>query len=180
LAGAVVATAATSTIGRSGSRPAARAAATPAAVTLKVGAQISTAELRDFVKQRVAACKYPRNVRFRRRAAEGADRQDPQARDPETVTRETGVGRGAAWEPRKSSRVVGSRARGSSVTTGMTMTGNVRAAARRADVRSGQTSAAALGCRHKADGVVVAAADRRAPVSPAPHAIRRPPKTIPA
>jgi long-chain acyl-CoA synthetase len=35
-----------------------------AAVTLKVGAQISAAELRDFVKQRVAAYKYPRNVWF--------------------------------------------------------------------------------------------------------------------
>ena len=40
------------------------------------------------------------------------------------MTRETGAGRGAAWEPRRSSRVVGSRARGCSVTIGMTMAGN--------------------------------------------------------
>ncbi len=51
------------------------------------------------------------------------------------MTRKSGEGRGADWEPRKSSRVVGSRARGSSVTIGMTMTGNLRVAARRADVR---------------------------------------------
>src|SRR4051794_328944 len=35
-----------------------------AAVTLKVGAHVSAAELRDFVKQRVAAYKYPRHVWF--------------------------------------------------------------------------------------------------------------------
>jgi acyl-CoA synthetase (AMP-forming)/AMP-acid ligase II len=35
-----------------------------AAITLKVGANASAAELRDFVKQRVAAYKYPRRVWF--------------------------------------------------------------------------------------------------------------------
>jgi long-chain acyl-CoA synthetase len=35
-----------------------------AAITLKVGANASAAELRDFVKQRVAAYKYPRQVWF--------------------------------------------------------------------------------------------------------------------
>jgi long-chain acyl-CoA synthetase len=35
-----------------------------AAITLKVGAHASAAELRDFVKQRVAAYKYPRQVWF--------------------------------------------------------------------------------------------------------------------
>jgi long-chain acyl-CoA synthetase len=35
-----------------------------AAITLKVGAHASAAELRDFVKQRVAAYKYPRHVWF--------------------------------------------------------------------------------------------------------------------
>jgi long-chain acyl-CoA synthetase len=35
-----------------------------AAITLKVGAHASAAELRDFVKQRVAAYKYPRHIWF--------------------------------------------------------------------------------------------------------------------
>jgi long-chain acyl-CoA synthetase len=35
-----------------------------AAIALKVGAHVSPAELRDFVKQRVAAYKYPRQVWF--------------------------------------------------------------------------------------------------------------------
>ena len=40
-----------------------------------------TDELRAYVKERVAAYKYPRQRVVRRRAAEGPDRQDPQARD---------------------------------------------------------------------------------------------------
>ena len=38
-------------------------------------------ELRDYVKGQVAAYKYPRRGVVRRRAAQGPDRQDPQARD---------------------------------------------------------------------------------------------------
>ena len=41
----------------------------------------TAAELRAFVKERVAAYKYPRHGLARRRAPEGADGQDPQARD---------------------------------------------------------------------------------------------------
>jgi long-chain acyl-CoA synthetase len=35
-----------------------------AAISLKVGAHVSAVELREFVKQRVAAYKYPRHVWF--------------------------------------------------------------------------------------------------------------------
>ena len=38
-------------------------------------------ELRAYVKEQVAAYKYPRHDLVRRRAAQGADGQDPQARD---------------------------------------------------------------------------------------------------
>ena len=52
-----------------------------AAVALKAGADATPDELRAFVKEQVAAYKYPRQRLDRRRAAQGPDRQDPQARD---------------------------------------------------------------------------------------------------
>ena len=52
-----------------------------AAVVLKAGDEAAEEELRAYVKERVAAYKYPRKIWFVGRAAEGADRQDPQARD---------------------------------------------------------------------------------------------------
>ena len=55
-----------------------------AAVSLKDGAAATTDEIRDFVKDQVAAFKYPRTDLDRRRAPEGADRQDPEARDQAT------------------------------------------------------------------------------------------------
>ena len=55
-----------------------------AAVALKPGATVTADELRDFVKAQVAAYKYPRHAVDRRRAAQGPDRQDPQARDRPT------------------------------------------------------------------------------------------------
>ncbi len=52
-----------------------------AAVSLADGAQTTPEELREYVRERVAAYKYPRAGVDRRRAAQGADGQDPQARD---------------------------------------------------------------------------------------------------
>ena len=52
-----------------------------AVVTLKPDAEATEDELRSFVKGQVAPYKYPRVVRHRRRAAQGAHRQDPQERD---------------------------------------------------------------------------------------------------
>ena len=52
-----------------------------AAVVLKPGASATAEELRDYVKAQVAAYKYPRQVWIVDGAAQGADRQDPQAGD---------------------------------------------------------------------------------------------------
>ena len=51
-----------------------------AAVALKPGATATAEELREFVKARVAAYKYPRHVWLVDAAAEGPDRQDPAPR----------------------------------------------------------------------------------------------------
>jgi acyl-CoA synthetase (AMP-forming)/AMP-acid ligase II len=51
-----------------------------AAVVLEPNANVTAGELRDHVKGQIAAYKSPRRV-ARRRAAEGPDGQDPQARD---------------------------------------------------------------------------------------------------
>ena len=50
---------------------------TKAFVVLKDGAQATEAELKAFVKDRLAPYKYPRLIRIRRRAAEDGHRQDP-------------------------------------------------------------------------------------------------------
>ena len=52
-----------------------------AAVALKAGATATAGELRAFVKERVAAYKYPRHVWFVDELPKGPDGQDPQARD---------------------------------------------------------------------------------------------------
>ena len=52
-----------------------------AAVALKDGATVTVDELRAHVKAQVAAVQIPAAPVVRRRAAEGADRQDPQAGD---------------------------------------------------------------------------------------------------
>ena len=51
-----------------------------AAVVLKE-ATATPDELRDFVKSKVAAYKYPRVIWLARRAPEGTHREDPQTRD---------------------------------------------------------------------------------------------------
>ena len=52
-----------------------------AAVVLRPGAAATPEELRDYVRQRVAAYKYPRQVWLVDALPKGPDRQDPQARD---------------------------------------------------------------------------------------------------
>jgi long-chain acyl-CoA synthetase len=52
-----------------------------AAVALRPGAEITPEELRDFAKSRVGRVQVPAAGVVRRRAPEGADRQDPQAGD---------------------------------------------------------------------------------------------------
>ena len=52
-----------------------------AAVVLKHGEQATPGELRDFVKSRIAAYKYPRVVWLTDEAPEGFDGKDPQAQD---------------------------------------------------------------------------------------------------
>ena len=58
-----------------------------AAVTLKDGASVSADELRDFVKEQVAAYKYPRYVWFVDDLPKGPTGQDPQARDRASAER---------------------------------------------------------------------------------------------
>ena len=65
-----------------------------AAVALKPGMEVTEEELRDFVKERVAAYKYPRQVWFVDELPKGADGEDPQARDPRAGCRGC-VGRGS-------------------------------------------------------------------------------------
>ena len=52
-----------------------------AAVALKPGAELAPDELRDFVKAARRRLQVPAPGVDRRRAPEGPDRQDPQARD---------------------------------------------------------------------------------------------------
>ena len=55
-----------------------------AVVVLKTGADASADDIRAYVKERVAAYKYPAQDLVFRGAAEGPDGQDPQARDQGT------------------------------------------------------------------------------------------------
>ena len=50
---------------------------TKAFVVLKAGRLVDEAELKGFVKDRLAPYKYPRSDRVHRRTAEDRDRQDP-------------------------------------------------------------------------------------------------------
>ena len=52
-----------------------------AAVVLKQGESLDADELKSYVKEQVAAYKYPRKVWFVDELPEGPDRQDPEARD---------------------------------------------------------------------------------------------------
>jgi hypothetical protein len=67
-----------------------------AAVALKPGAHATPGELRDFVKQRIAAYKYPRLRLARRRAAQRPHRQGPQARDQTAGHPHRGLSHGAS------------------------------------------------------------------------------------
>ena len=62
-----------------------------AAVVLRPGADATAEEIREYVKGQVAAYKYPRHVWLLDGAAEGADRQDSQARDPAAGRDEVGA-----------------------------------------------------------------------------------------
>ena len=70
-----------------------------AAVVLKEGESLDADELKSYVKDQVAAYKYPRKIWFVDELPEGPDRQDPEARD-----RGAGEGRSldrllARWNP---------------------------------------------------------------------------------
>ena len=52
-----------------------------AAVVLKQGESLEADELKSYVKEQVAAYKYPRKIWFVDELPKGPDRQDPQARD---------------------------------------------------------------------------------------------------
>ena len=72
-----------------------------AAVVLKEGESLDADELKSYVKEQVAAYKYPRKVWFVDELPEGPDRQDPQARD-------RGAGEGRSLDRARSAPGTGS------------------------------------------------------------------------